>query len=107
MSIKGQHGDWLWARPPAGQFFNSHSVTIQTRGRDILAEIALSDTSGNGGDFFHGGSFAYISELVHGGGTNVGRFRPAIFLRDVYGVTFSIIAINTYTSARFMVHYWS
>ena len=60
MPITGQDGRWLWAYDYDG--WNSHTVTIQVRNRDTLAEIALDEVEVLDQDTHS--SFCFISRIV-------------------------------------------
>lgn len=106
MPITAQQGSWLWARDMDDP--HSHSVTVQVRNRDAFAEIAVFDVWVVDEEFHS--SLCGISQIVSDSGVenfNIEDLRPLAFRTNMTSITFRVETINSQTSARWMLHFWS
>ena len=107
--LTGQQASWLATGDLNG--FRIFSDTVQVLNRDTFAEIALIDHS----DFDPGFSQSKcgITQIVSDAGVEnfdinlIAERRSVAFRRNMTSVTFSVLAANTRTGARWMLHFWS
>jgi len=109
MPIIGQQANWL----STGVFdgFRIFSDTVQVSNRDTFAEIALIDHSDADPAFSQ--SKCAITQIVSAAGVEnfdinfIPERNSVAFRRNMTSITFSVLAANTRTAARWMLHFWS
>ena len=104
MAIGNMNWGWLWVRDfddPIG-----HTVTVQVRNRDIVADIGLVMTDYSG--------LAYISQIVSNSGVENfshsnwygSDLPPTLFRQNVTSVTFKLYTTHSQATARWMIYDW-
>jgi hypothetical protein len=105
--MQGQQGSWLGAWDYGGLYH--HTVTVQVRNRDTLAEIALV-ASGVDEEPDFTGSWCRISQIVSDNGVeNFDSFNPklVVFRRGMTSITFLVEGHKSFSRARWMLNFWS
>lgn len=109
MAVANMRWSWIRVRHFGGA--HSHSVTIQVRNRDVVADIGLySDWVG--GESHHA-AIAHISQIVSDSGvenfatewTTVNS-PPTLFRQNTTSVTFKVEIYQSQAMARWMIYDW-
>ncbi len=109
MAVSGMQFGWLGARDFHDDLV-SHSVTVQVRNRDAVADIGLYSKWVTGEEDH--AVLAHISQIVSDSG--VENFPtswdagppPTLFRRNVTSVTFKVVAFQAHVMARWMIYRW-
>jgi hypothetical protein len=90
---------------------HSHSVTVQVRNRDVVADIGLYSDWVGGEE--HHAAIAHISQIVSNSGvedfpavwTSL-ESPPTLFRQNVTSVTFNVEIYQAQAMARWMIYDW-